>query len=47
LVTDRHKGQELVKIHAAEVAAGQALKAVARVKRRRNRTYDGKSGHPR
>ena len=29
------KGQELVEIHADEIAAGQALEAVARVKRRR------------
>jgi predicted DNA-binding WGR domain protein len=29
------KGQELVEIHADETAAGQALEAVARVKRRR------------
>jgi predicted DNA-binding WGR domain protein len=28
------KGQELVEIHADEIAAGQALEAVARVKRR-------------
>ena len=28
-------GQELVEIHADELAAGQALEAVARVKRRR------------
>ena len=29
------KGQELVEIHADEVAAGAALRAIARVKRRR------------
>jgi predicted DNA-binding WGR domain protein len=29
------KGQELVEIHADEIAAGQALEAVARAKRRR------------
>jgi predicted DNA-binding WGR domain protein len=29
------KGQELVEIHADEIAAGQALKAVAQLKRRR------------
>ena len=29
------KGQELVDIHADEIAAGQALEAVARAKRRR------------
>jgi predicted DNA-binding WGR domain protein len=28
-------GQELVEIHADKIAAGQALEAVARVKRRR------------
>jgi predicted DNA-binding WGR domain protein len=28
-------GQELVEIHADEIAAGQAVEAVARVKRRR------------
>ena len=29
------RGQELVEIHADEIAAGQALEAVARAKRRR------------
>ncbi len=29
------KGQELVEIHADEIAAGQALEALAQVKRRR------------
>jgi predicted DNA-binding WGR domain protein len=29
------RGQELVEIHADEIAAGQALEAVARLKRRR------------
>jgi predicted DNA-binding WGR domain protein len=29
------KGQELVEIHADEIAAGQALEAVAKAKRRR------------
>ena len=29
------KGQELVEIHADEIAAGQALEAIAQVKRRR------------
>jgi predicted DNA-binding WGR domain protein len=31
------KGQELVEVHADEIAAGEALEAVARAKRRRGK----------
>jgi predicted DNA-binding WGR domain protein len=36
-------GQELVEVFATELEAGQALKAIARVKRRRGgiETYEG------